>query len=171
MTDAKSDPTLGSFNVQGARMSYLEDGDRYHLRARSTTPSAPKLRGDLHDPESPSFRPFHTEDFFHLDMLGDSTIASAMSRLINSVRNEVKGLAFDVLPRANDPLAELGFLFRIYKGSDSLGWSTEEFGGEQFTVTNLYLDINPVRLPMPLYGNWIPPRATAPGAPAASAPQ
>jgi len=105
-------------------------------------------------------------------MLGDSTISGAMSRLIDSVRKEVKGLAFDVLPRQGDPLAELGFLFRLYKGSDSLGWSTEEFGGEQFTVTNLYLDISPVRLPMPLYGGWTPPRATqaaVPGSPASAA--
>jgi cyanophycinase len=178
LTEARTDATLGAFNVQGARLSYLEHGDRYHMRARSTTPSAPKLRGDLHDAESPNFKPYYTDDVFHLDMLGDSTISAAMSRLIDSVRKEVKGLAFDVLPRANDPLAELGFLFRLYKGSDSLGWSTEEFGGEQFTVTNLYLDITPVRLPMPLYGGWAGPAKAAPpgaqgatsSAPPASAP-
>jgi cyanophycinase len=170
LTEARSDPTLGAFNVQGARLSYLEHGDRYHMRARSTTPSAPKLRGDLHDAESPNFKPYYTDDVFHLDMLGDSTISAAMSRLIDSVRKEVKGLAFDVLPRPNDPLAELGFLFRLYKGSDSLGWSTEEFGGEQFTVTNLYLDITPVRLPMPLYGGWAgPSKAAPPGAQGATA--
>ncbi|MCY4747283.1 cyanophycinase [Pelomonas sp. UHG3] len=173
LTEAGSDPSLGAFNVQGARLSYLEHGDRYHMRARSTTPSAPKLRGEQHDAESPSFKPYYTDDVFHLDMLGDSTISNAMSRLIDSVRKEVKGLAFDVLPRTNDPLAELGFLFRIYKGSDSLGWSTEEFGGEQFTVTNLYLDISPVRLPMPLYGGWSgPAKAAAPAsAPAGGPPQ
>jgi len=168
VTDATMDPSLGAFNIQGARLSYLEHGDRYHMRARSTTPSVPKLRGELHDAESPNFKPYYTDDVFHLDMLGDSTISGAMSRLIDSVRREVKGLAFDVLPRANDPLAELGFLFRLYKGSDSLGWSTEEFGGEQFTVTNLYLDITPVRLPMPLYGGWTPP---APPRTAASSPR
>jgi cyanophycinase len=170
LTEARTDATLGAFNVQGARLSYLEHGDRYHMRARSTTPSAPKLRGELHDAESPNFKPYYTDDVFHLDMLGDSTISGAMSRLIDSVRKEVKGLAFDVLPRTNDPLAELGFLFRLYKGSDSMGWSTEEFGGEQFTVTNLFLDITPVRLPMPLYGGWSPPQPAAGAAPA-SAPQ
>ncbi|CAM4078643.1 cyanophycinase [Roseateles saccharophilus] len=171
LTEARTDPSLGAFNVQGARLSYLEHGDRYHVRARATTPSAPKLRGELHDAESPSFKPYYTDDVFHLDMLGDSTISNAMSRLIDSSRKEVKGLAFDVLPRANDPLAELGFLFRLYKSSDSLGWSTEEFGGEQFTVANLYLDISPVRLPMPLYGSWAAPRQPAASAsePAASA--
>lgn len=172
LTEAKADESLGAFNVQGARLSYLEHGDRYHMRARSTTPSAPKLRGELHDAESPNFRPYYTDDVFNLDMLGDSTISNAMIRLIDSMRKEIKGLAFDVLPRANDPLAELGFLFRLYKGTDSLGWSTEEFGGEQFTVVNLYLDISPVRLPMPLYGGWAPPRAaSAPAPAAASAPE
>jgi cyanophycinase len=173
LTEARSDPALSAFNVQGARISYLEHGDRYHLRARSTTPSAPKLRGELHDAESPNFRAYYTEDVFNLDMLGDSAISNAMTRLIDSYRKEIKGLAFDVLPRANDPLADLGFLFRIYKGSDSLGWSTEEFGGEQFTVANLYLDISPVKLPMPLYGNWTPPRPVAAeqSAAPASAPQ
>lgn len=172
LTEARSDSTLGAFNVQGARISYLEHGDRYHMRARSTTPSAPKLRGELHDAESPNFKPYYTDDVFNLDMLGDSTISNAMSRLIDSMRREVKGLAFDVLPRANDPLAELGFLFRVYKGTDSLGWSTEEFGGEQFTVTNLYLDISPVRLPMPLYGGWAGPTRTSlgPDVPTSSSP-
>ncbi|WP_457447323.1 cyanophycinase [Roseateles sp. P5_E4] len=170
LTEAKSDPSLGAFNVQGARLSYLEHGDRYHLRARSATPSAPKLRGELHDAESPNFKPSYIDDVFHLDMMGDSTISNAMTRLIDSVRKEVKGLAFDVLPRTNDPLAELGFLFRLYKGSDSLGWSTEEFGGEQFTVTNLYLDISPVRLPMPLYGGWSGPPKPATSLPATSVP-
>ena len=170
LTEARSDSTLGAFNVQGARLSYLEHGDRYHVRARSTTPSAPKLRGELHDAESPNFKPNYIDDVFHLDMLGDSTVSNAMSRLIDSVRKEVKGLAFDVLPRSNDPLAELGFLFRLYKGSDSMGWSTEEFGGEQFTVTNLYLDISPVRLPMPLYGGWNGPAKPPQPAPTAVAP-
>ncbi|MBV8036852.1 cyanophycinase [Roseateles sp.] len=170
LTDAETDPTLGAFNVRGARISYLEHGDRYHLRARSTTPSAPKLRGELHDAESPNFRAYYTEDYLSLDMLGDSTISNMMTRLIDSYRREFKGLAFDALPRTHDPLAELGFLFRVYKGSDSLGWSTEEFGGEQFTVTNLYLDISPVRLPMPLYGGWTGPAKPASAAPAASTP-
>ena len=163
LSAATNKPELGAFNVTGARLSYLEHGDRYHLRARSVTPAPFKLRGDLHDHESPSFRPYYTDEVFHLDMLGDSTISNAMSRLIDSSRTEVQGLAFDVVPRAGDPLAELGFLFRLYKGSDSLGWSTEEFGGEQYTVTNLYLDISPVRLPRPLYGQWPVPAASASG--------
>ncbi len=174
LSDVKTNPQLAAFNASGVRLSYLEHGDRYHLKARSVSPAAAKLRGELHDHESPGFKPYYTDDVFHLDMLGDSTISNAMSRLIDSARKEVSGLAFDVLPRPGDPLAELGFLFRLYKGSDSMGWSTEEFGGELYTVSSLYLDISPVRLPMPLYGGWPPAKPAAPATPAstpASAPQ
>ena len=59
------------------------------------------------------------------------------------------------MPKPGDPLAELGFLFRLHKGTDSVGWSTDELGGEQYTVINLRLDITPVRLPQPLFGEWL----------------
>jgi cyanophycinase len=47
--------------------------------------------------------------------------------------------------------------------TDSVGWSTDELGGEQYTVINLRLDITPVRLPQPLFGEWL-------GKPAAASP-
>ncbi|MFY8018991.1 MAG: hypothetical protein ACOVN9_12800, partial [Inhella sp.] len=43
------------------------------------------------------------------------------------------------------------------------GTSTDEFGGEQYTVINLRLDITPVRLPQPLFSEWL-------GKPAAASP-
>jgi cyanophycinase len=154
LTDIKFDPTLGAFNVTGARLSYLDQGDRYNMKSRITTPAAIKLRGSKLDPHSAEFKPYFTEDRFELNMLGESTIANAMTYLIDSNRKEVRGLALDGLLKPGDPAAELGFLFRLYKGSDSFGWSTEELGGEEFTVVNLYLDVTPVRLPQPLYSAW-----------------
>ncbi|MCV2363898.1 cyanophycinase [Paucibacter sp. DJ1R-11] len=163
LTDVKTDPTLGAFNVTSARLSYLDQGDRYNLKTRQTTPAPIKLRGAKHDHMAPDFKPYFTEERFDLDMLGDSTIANAMTYLIDSSRNEVRGLSFDVLPKPGDPVAELGFLFRLYKGKGSYGWSTEEWGGEEFTVVNLYLDVTPVRMPQPLYSPWPgPDRVTGP---------
>jgi len=154
LTDVKTDPTLGAFNVTNARLSFLDQGDRYNLKTRQTTPAPIKLRGAKHDHTAPDFKPYFTEDRFDLDMLGDSTIANAMTYLIDSNRSEVRGLTFDVLPKPGDPVAELGFLFRLYKGKGSYGWSTEEWGGEEFTVVNLYLDVTPVRMPQPIYSAW-----------------
>jgi cyanophycinase len=38
-----------------------------------------------------------------------------------------------------------------------VGWSTDEFGGEAYTVINVRLDITPVRLPQPLFSAWPKP--------------
>jgi cyanophycinase len=154
LSEVKTDPTLGAFNVTNARLSYLDHGDRFNLKTRVTTPSAVKLRGERLDPAAPHYKPYYQDDLFHLDMLGDSTVSNSMSYLIDSRLSEVRGLTFDVLPKPGDQTAELGFLFRLYKGKGSVGWSTDELGGEEYTVLNIYLDITPVRMPQPLYGPW-----------------
>ena len=154
LNDAESDSTQSAFNIRGARISYLEHGDRFHVKTRLVTPAAFKLRGQLLDSSAPDFKPYHLEDRFQLDMLGDQAIANAMRFLIDSNRESVSGLSFEVIPKPGDELAELGFLFRLSKGPGSLGWSTDEFGGEEYTVVNIRLDITPVRLPQPLFSPW-----------------
>lgn len=154
LSQASTDPELNAFNVRNARIAYVEDGDRIDLAARAVVPSPAKLAGQRLDPASPDYKPYHQEPRFQLDMLGDQTIANAMRYLIDSNQTETRGLSFDVLPKRGDPLAELGFLFRVYKAPDSVGWSTDAFGGEQYTVINLRLDVRPVRLPQPLFGDW-----------------
>jgi cyanophycinase len=154
LNDVKTDPTLGAFNLTNARLTYLDHGDRYQVKTRVTTPSALKLRGEKLDPTAADFKPYYTEELFHLDMLGDSTISNSMSYLIDSKLPEVRGLTFDVIPKEGDPVADLGFLFRVYKGPGSIGWSTDEMGPEEYTVINLYLDITPVRMPQPIYKAW-----------------
>ncbi len=157
LSEASTDAGLGVFNIRNARLAYVEDGDRIDLNARAVVPSAVKLRGQRMEANGPGFKPYYTEPRFQLDMLGDQTIANAMRYLIDSNQAEASGLSFDVLPKKGDPLAELGFLFRLYKAADSVGWSTDAFGGEQYTVINLRLDIRPVRLPQPLFGDWRKP--------------
>lgn len=154
LSEAQTEPGLGAFNVRNARLAYLEEGDRIDLKNRAVVPSAMKLRGQRLDASDPGFKPYHQEPRFQLDMLGDQTIANAMRYLIDSNQSEARGLSFDVLPKPGDPLAELGFLFRLHKAADSVGWSSDEQGGEQFTIINLRLDITPVRLPQPLFSDW-----------------
>ncbi|MBV8502640.1 MAG: cyanophycinase [Paucibacter sp.] len=154
LNDIKTDPTLGAFNVSGARLSYLDHGDRYNLRSHTLTPSALKLRGDRLQPGAPGFEPYYTEDRFDLDMLGDSTLANAMAQLVDSTKLEVQGLAFDPRVKPGERLADLGFHFRLYKAPDTIGWSSTEGGAEEYTVANVRLDVTPVRVPMPLYGAW-----------------
>ncbi|WP_343627560.1 cyanophycinase [Roseateles sp.] len=152
--EAVSDRALGVFNLKGAKLTYLDHGDRLNLATRAVTPSAVKLRGQRLEPGAADYKPYYTLPQFYTDMLGDSTISTAMSILIDSVQPEVRGLSFEAAPKPGDTLADLGFLFRLYKGPGSIGWSTDELGPEDYTVVNLYLDVTPVRMPMPLFGAW-----------------
>jgi cyanophycinase len=151
LTDAHSDPALPGFNVRGARLSYLDRGDRYDLKTRHATPSAEKLREPPIDPNAPGFQPYFMRDAFYGDVLADTTVANLMANLIDNAQREVVGLAFGAptAPAAERP--ELGFEFRFRKGADSLGYYSGAFGGEDYTVLNILLDVTPVALNLPLY--------------------
>lgn len=152
--DATHDPAVGAFNLLGARVSYLDRGDRYDMATRTVLPSAAKLADHKVDPNAADFKPFFANDPYYLDMLGDTTIVNAMGNLIDNPRREVMGLAYTMRPPQDDKQPSLGFEFRLYKKADSVGWFTGAFGGEDYTVANLYLDVRPVRVRQPLYTPW-----------------
>lgn len=154
LSQARHDPSIGAFNLRGARLSYLDRGDRHDLASGITTPSAQKLTEPVLDATSADFKPYHQRAPFYTDMLGDTTIVNAMGNLIDNKDGELYGLAFDgraLRQAAADADASLGFEFRLYRGDDSRGWYTGAFGGEDYTVVNLYLDITPVRMGRPFY--------------------
>ncbi|MCZ8233544.1 MAG: cyanophycinase [Inhella sp.] len=156
---------LSAFNVQGALLSYLERGDRHDFATGVTTPAPEKLAGTI-NPRSPDFKPFFKRAPFHPDMLGDSTIANAMAQLVDSPDEELLGLAFNgrALAQGSKAAADdldptLGFEFRLSKAADSRGYFTGAWGGEDYTVTRIRLDVTPVRLNTPLYQALTPNRA------------
>ncbi len=154
LAGATHDPQAGAFNIRGARLSYLDRGDRYDLAQRRFTASAAKQAELRIDPNAADYHPYFDDRPFHLDILGDNTIANAMAHLIDNPPREVRGLAHRALPVAGDPAPQLGFEFRLYKGADSLGWFTGSLGGEDYSVAHLYLDVQPVRVAQPLYTAW-----------------
>ncbi len=182
LSQARHNPKLGAFNVQGVQLSFLDRGDRHDLATGVTTPAADKRTGPI-DPSSPQFKPFFQRANFYPDMLGDNTIANAMAQLVDSPDAELRGLAFNGRallglrgaaaaqggsateiertegrlgadrgsPSVDDFLPDLGFEFRLYKGPGTFGYFTGAWGGEDYTVVRVYLDITPVRLRNPLY--------------------
>jgi cyanophycinase len=154
LAGATHEPQGGAFALQGARISYLDRGDRYDLATRRFTPSAQKRADHVIDPNAAGFEPYHAHARYWSDMLGDTTIANAMCELIDSGDREAFGLAADLRPPADDPRPDLAFEFRLHKGDDSLGWFTGSFGGEDYSVSNLYLDVAPVRLARPAHRPW-----------------
>lgn len=153
LTRSEYDPGAGAFNVRRARLDYLESGDTVDLATMQVTPSPAKRSGTLLDPGAADFAPYHGRGAFYPDILGDGTLAIAMSRLLDSRAAEVRGLAFSTTDETAAP-ANLGFEFRLYKGADTRGWLSTASGGEAYTVTGVLLDIAPVRFAEPLYSPW-----------------
>ncbi|HSI46778.1 MAG TPA: cyanophycinase [Ideonella sp.] len=154
LADVQTNPQLGALNLTGAKLSYLDRGDHYDLGTRQITPSERKQRGQKLDPNAAGYKPDFTNEPFYIDMLGDTTVANAMGFLIDSSQKEVRGLAFDPKAQPGDPLPDLGFSFRLYKGKDTLGWYSDEQGGDDYSVVNVYLDLQPVRMARPLFAPW-----------------
>ncbi len=154
LSAATTDRSLGAFNLQGGQLSFLGDGDRLDLRTRRLMPAAHKAAGAFIDPRAPGFRPEYTDAPFVLDVLGDGAIVRAMSNLLDSPLEEVRGLAFDARFAPGDPQRALGFEFRLYKGPGTVGWYSSRQGEEAYSVAGIRLDVTPVRVAEPLYRPW-----------------
>ncbi|NCY01748.1 MAG: cyanophycinase [Planctomycetia bacterium] len=148
---ADADPDEEGFNVRNVRLSYLDRGDSIDLETLVVTPAAEKSDETLLDPNAPDFDPSYGHRMFYTDILGNATVADLLGRLIDNEEEEAIGLAFNGLDAREQP-AE-GFEFRFYRGPDSKGWYTESFGGEDYTVLGIHLDIRPISIAGPLYSH------------------
>ncbi len=149
LSHVEHDESLGKFNLKNVRLTYLDRGDRFNLKTFEVTPSAEKLEDEKLDPTSENFRPFYKRKMFYNDILSNTTVVDLMGRLIDSVHSEAIGLAFDGDQARNESVD--GFEFRFTRDDNSLGWYTEAFGGDDYTVLNIRLDIRPIRITGPLY--------------------
>ena len=150
---ATSDARLGGFNVAGARLSYLGNGDRLDLRTRTVMPASIRATGQRIDPRAAGFAPGLEQAPFLLDVLADGAVLRAMTHVLDGPAVELRGLAFDARPDAGPP-RDLGFEFRFYRGPDTAGWYSSSLGTDSYTVVGVRLDVRPVRVAQPLYRTW-----------------
>ena len=134
-------PQEGPLSVGNVRLSYLDNGDRFHLLTQTFTPAPDKLDNRI-DPA----RPYYREPLFSADILGNSTVVDLMAKLIDSDQPEAIGLSLDS-PNGVQP--DLGFEFRLSRTNDSVGYQSAFT--EQYSVYNMRLDIRPIVVPQPLY--------------------
>lgn len=146
---ARVDDDEEGFNITNVTLSYLDRGDAIDLATLRVTPSPEKADETELDPNAEDFRPYYDQRMFYTDILGNTTVADLMGRLIDNTESEAVGLAFSGVDARNRPAD--GFEFRFRRGPDSRGWYTESFGGEDYTVLNIHLDIKPIRISGPLY--------------------
>jgi len=156
------------FNVRGARLSYLDNGDRHDLRSGVTSPAARKTAAGAAVPVQAAMQ-VSTQgqgassrgpvDSFQPDILGDNRIVQAMAELLSSPAAEVRAMAARIRPGATEARDRTGFVFRLYRGAGTQGWIDAE--GKDVTLLDVRLDIRPVRLPDP---NAAAPASAMPGA-------
>ena len=135
-------------------LNLLGNGDRMNLRGAEVTPSAAKRAGTRIDPNGPDYKPYHAAVMFYPDFLGDRTVATAMGRLLDSPQRELRGLAFAPANDAGDGADAPAFEFRLAKTDRTVGWLSTAGGGEDYTITGMRLDVEPVRMAAPLYRPW-----------------
>ncbi|MEX2187919.1 MAG: cyanophycinase [Pirellulales bacterium] len=150
LSEAASDEKAEGFNLTNAKLTYLEHGDTIDLKTLKIKPSAEKRHGEKLDPNAADFHPTENRPLFFSDILGNATVVDLMAKLMENRRDEAIGLAFDGNAVQREQ-SSAGFEFRFYRGSDSQGWLTDQFGGASYTVSNVRLDIRPVKIQGPLY--------------------
>lgn len=143
--DATHEPTLPAFNLRGARLSYLEPGDRHDLDSGVTTPAAPKRV----DPPVPGLRPAAPTGRHFLDILGEGCVLAALKQLLDGQEPVVLGLAYRASPAPREPRPDVGFEFRFQRGPAFVGW--RDPGSDALTLLDVRLDVIPVRVAIPLY--------------------
>ena len=147
---ATTDPRRGAFNIAGVRLTYLADGDRFDLRTRALTPAPAKRQGQRLEPAARGFRPYYEDTPFLLDVLGEGAVLKAMTYLVDGPSAVVSGLAYDAGPDAAPP-RDLGFEFRFSRTPETIGWYASVNDIESYTVANVRLDVEPVKVAQPLY--------------------
>jgi cyanophycinase len=147
LSDAKRDREAKDFNLTGAKLTYLDRGDRYEMATGKLAPAPEKK--DLINPNAADFKPNHKQAEYQGNILGNTAVADLMANLIDNAQPEAIGLAYSIASGVPEP--ERGFAFRFYRDKDSVGYYTGAFGGEDYTVANIRLDVMPVRLKLPLY--------------------
>ena len=133
--------TPGDFNVSNARLSYLDNGDRFNITTQKFTPSPDKAGGKF-DPA----RPYYKGPLFTADILGHTTIVDLMTKLLDSDQPDAIGIAFGS-PR--DLQADLGFEFKLSRINDSAGYASAV--ADAYSVYNVRLDVRPIKIQQPFY--------------------
>jgi cyanophycinase len=141
LSRAQRNRAVTGFNLTGARITYLDSGDKYEMDTRKLRPRPEKK---VMDPWSPNTKYNAGKPRFHGNILGKNAVLDLMSDLIESARTEMTGLAYSMSPGVED--SEKGFAFRFYKDKDSIGYYAEGVGSNDYTIENILLDVFPVRL-------------------------
>ena len=139
LTEASTDPKQPVFNLSNARISYVDNGDRFNLASRSYVPGPGK------EPVDRNMREYR-EALFYTDILGNTSVVNLLEKLVDSNLERATGLAFEG-PTSRAP--ERGFEFTFSRAPDSTEYVTNR--EDAWSIYRIRMDVRPVRMQQPLY--------------------
>ena len=128
------------FRLAGARLSYLEHGDRLDMSTLEVTPTAEKLDGFEIEFGAESDQPKEQDPSVAVDFFARGQLLWLMREAVDGARGEAFGYAFPEGAGAEDR----GFRLRFHSMPGTMGWLSVESGMERYTIVNVGLEISPV---------------------------
>ena len=126
------------FQLAGARLSYLEHGDRFDMSTLEVTPAAAKLGGFELEPGGEASESAAHDPPVAGDLLAVGELLRLLREAIDGPGPEALGFAF---PDGGGD-ARRGFRFRFHSLDDSRGWLSVHSGVDRYTIVNIGLDIS-----------------------------
>ena len=137
--DAVTDKAKAQFNLSNARISYLDNGDRFDLAQRGFVPGPGKEPVEKTGVE-------HRDALLYTDILGNTAVLDLLVKLADSDLQRAVGLAFEG-PASRAP--ERGFEFTFTRTPDTREYATNR--EDAWSIYRIRLDVRPVRMQQPLY--------------------
>jgi len=137
--DATMNKAQPIFNLSNARISYVDNGDRFHLASRTYVPGPGK------EPVDRNMREYRAA-LFYTDILGNTSVVNLLEKLVDSNLERATGLAFEG-PTSKSP--ERGFEFTFSRAPDSREYVTNR--EDAWSIYRIRMDVRPVKMQQPLY--------------------
>lgn len=137
--EAATDKGRAQFNLSNARISYLDNGDRFSLAQRGFIPGPGKEPVEKTGAE-------HRDALFYTDILGNTAVLDLLIKLVDSDLQRAVGLAFE---GPASPAPERGFEFTFTRTPDTREYATNR--EDAWSIYRIRLDVRPVRMHQPLY--------------------
>ncbi|QPF73321.1 cyanophycinase [Roseateles sp. DAIF2] len=121
---AAHDPALGAFNLRGARLSFLADGDSHELSSGQTRAAAGRTA-------MPAPGPAVGAPAIHPELLREGALLRAMAALL--------------APGAGEAFGRVGdFEFRLYRDAATRGWREADDAAAPPSIAGMGLDVRPL---------------------------
>jgi cyanophycinase len=143
-----TDIAIKDFNLHGARIAYLERGDKFNLDTKTLTVSPFKATGSVLNHREATFKPEFDEPRWYPDVLGKNILIELLTNLVDNTQKQVIGLS---LPSPNHRNRKLGFEFTFRKDEDTRGFLRIEKGRAHYSVRDVSFDVRPIAVNEPLY--------------------